>query len=62
MARVFWLSEGAWAKIEPHPPHQRPDKPRVDERRVISSSLHVLTTGCRRRDVPTADGSQTTVC
>lgn len=36
MARLFWLSDGAWAVIEPHLPRGLPGKPRVDDRRVIS--------------------------
>ncbi len=52
MARLFWLSDEAWAVIAPHLPHGRPGKPRVDDRRVISGILHVLKTGCRWRDTP----------
>jgi transposase len=52
MARLFWLSDETWAVIEPHLPHGRPGKPRVDDRRVISGILHVLKVGCRWRDVP----------
>ncbi len=36
MARLFWLSDKAWAALEPHLPHGRPGKPSVDDRRVIS--------------------------
>jgi len=36
MARLFWLSDKAWAALEPHLPHGRPGKPRVDDRRVIT--------------------------
>ena len=61
MARLFWLSEEAWAAIEPHLPHGRPGKPRVDDRRVISGILHVLKTGCRWRDVPSDYGPATTI-
>ena len=52
MARLFWLSNEAWAVIEPHLPRGQPGKPRVDDRRVISGILHVLKVGCRWRDVP----------
>jgi hypothetical protein len=45
MARLFWLSDEAWARIEPHLPHGQPGKPRVDDRRVISGILHVLKVG-----------------
>jgi transposase len=37
MARLFWLSDEAWALIEPHLPRGKPGKPRVDDRRVISN-------------------------
>jgi transposase len=61
MARLFWLSDEAWAVIDPHLPRGRPGKPRVDDRRVISGILHVLKTGCRWRDVPTEYGPATTI-
>jgi transposase len=53
---LFWLSDEAWAAIEPHLPYGKPGKPRVDDRRVISGILHVLKVGCRWRDVPAAYG------
>lgn len=52
MARLFWLSDEAWALVERHLPRGKPGRPRVDDRRVISGILHVLKTGCRWRDVP----------
>ena len=61
MAHLFWLSDKAWAAIEPHLPQGLPGKPRVDDRRVISGILHVLKTGCRWRDVPAAYGPPTTI-
>lgn len=61
MPHLFWLSDQAWAAIQPHLPHGRPGKPRVDDRRVISGILHVLKTGCRWRDCPAAYGPATTV-
>jgi transposase len=61
MAHLFWLSDAAWAAIEPHLPRGLPGKPRVDDRRVISGILHVLKTGCRWRDVPSAYGPPTTI-
>jgi transposase len=43
MARsLFWLSDEAWKTLEPHLPHGKPGKPRVDDRTVISGILHVL--------------------
>jgi transposase len=56
MAHLFWLSDQAWAALEPHLPRGRPGKPRVDDHRVISGILHVLKTGCCWRDVPAAQG------
>ena len=61
MARLFWLSDAAWAAIEPHLPHGQPGKPRVDDRRVISGILHILKTGGRWRDVPPEYGPATTI-
>ena len=61
MAHLFWLSDETWAVIEPHLPHGKPGKPRVDDRRVISGILHVLKTGCRWRDVPSAYGPASTI-
>lgn len=61
MAYLFWLSDEAWTAIEPHLPHGKPGKPRVDDRRVISGILHVLKTGCRWRDVPADYGPPTTI-
>ena len=36
MAHLFWLSDEAWAAIEPHLPHGLPGKLGVDDRRIIS--------------------------
>jgi len=40
MTRLFWLSDEAWAAIDPLLPRGKPGKPRVDDRRVISEPLH----------------------
>ena len=61
MPHLFWLSDDAWKKIEPHRPRGKPGKPRVDDRVVISGILHVLKVGCRWRDVPSAYGPPTTI-
>jgi transposase len=61
MTRLLWLSDDAWAAIDPHLPRGKPGKPRVDDRRVISGILHVLKTGCRWRDVPPEYGPATTI-
>ncbi len=61
MSRLFWLSDEAWALIDPHLPRGLPGKPRVDDRRVISGILHVLKTGCRWRDAPGEYGPAGTI-
>lgn len=61
MSDLFWLSDDAWAAIEPHLPANQPGARRVDDRRVISGILHVLKVGCRWRDVPAAYGPAKTI-
>jgi transposase len=61
MSRLFWLSDEAWAAIEPHLPKNQPGARRVDDRRVISGILHVLKTGCRWKDCPAKYGPPTTI-
>lgn len=58
---LFWLSDEAWAAIEPHLPKNQPGARRVDDRRVISGILHVLKVGCRWCDCPAAYGPSTTI-
>ena len=58
---LFWLSDEAWAAIEPHLPRNQPGARRVDDRRVISGILHVLKVGCRWCDCPAEYGPSTTV-
>jgi len=41
MGDLFWLSDEAWAAIEPHLPKTQPGARRVDDRRVISGIVHV---------------------
>ena len=43
MGSHFWLSGEAWSAVEPHLPKNQPGARRVDDRRVISGILHVLT-------------------
>ena len=61
MSSGFWLSDRAWAAIEPHLPKNQPGARRVDDRRVISGILHVLKVGCRWCDCPTDYGPSTTI-
>ena len=58
---LFWLSDEAWAAIEPHLPKNQPGARRVDDRRVISGILYVLKAGCRWCDCPADYGPSTTV-
>src|SRR3546814_380345 len=58
---LFWLSDEAWAAIEPHLPQNQPGARRVDDRRVISGILHVLKIGCRWCDCPADYGPATTI-
>ncbi|MGU3408380.1 transposase [Methylobacterium brachiatum] len=47
--------------IEPFMPKDQLGPAREDDRQIISSILHVLTSGCRWRDSPAAYGPRTTV-
>lgn len=59
MAGEFWLSDEAWAAIEPLMPKNQPGARRVDDRRVISGIVHVLKAGCRWKDCPAVYGPPT---
>ena len=58
---LFWLSDKAWAAIEPHLPQNQPGARRVDDRRVIFGIPHVLKVGCRWCDCPAGYGPSTTI-
>ena len=57
----FWLSEAQFARLAPHLPTDTRGVARVDDRRVISGIIHVLQSGCRWRDAPTAYGPHKTL-
>jgi transposase len=61
MSGLFWLSDDAWAVIEPHLPTNQPGAHRTDDRRVISGIIHVLRSGCRWQDCPACYGPPTTI-
>ena len=61
MSAGFWLSDNAWAAIEPLLPTNQPGARRVDDRRVISGIIHVLRVGCRWQDCPPDYGPSTTI-
>jgi transposase len=46
-SNLFWLSDEQWMRIEPYLPTDVRGKERVDDRRIISGIVHVLTSGCR---------------
>ena len=45
---LFWLSDEAWAAIEPHLPRNQPGARRVHDRRVISGTLHITVGSAAR--------------
>ena len=61
MAGEYWLSDVAWAAIEPLLPTVYPGARRKDDRRIISGIIHVLRSGCRWQDCPAVYGPSTTV-
>jgi transposase len=58
---LYWLSDVEWRRIEPLMPRGRRGANRVDDRRVISGIIHMLRSGARWRDCPSAYGSYTTI-
>lgn len=52
MAKLYWLSDAEWARIERMLPRGRRGAHRVDDRRVISGIMHMLRSGARWRDCP----------
>jgi len=61
MANEYWLTDEAWAKIEPSIPTGRQSVKPANNRRVISGILNVLKYGCRWRDGPAVYGPHTTI-
>jgi len=61
VAGEYWLSDEAWAAIDPLLPKIYAGARRVDDRRIISGILHVLRSGCRWIDCPIVYGPHTTV-
>lgn len=61
MAGEYWLSDEAWAAIDPLLPKIYPGARRKDDRRIISGIIHVLRSGCRWQDCPAVYGPSTTV-
>jgi transposase len=61
MARLYWLSDAEWARIEPLLPRGRRGAHRVNDRRVLSGIVHMLRSGARWRDCPVDYGPYTTI-
>jgi transposase len=57
----FWLTDAQISKIAPHSPTDTPGKARVDDRRVISGTVHVLNSGGRWIDAPPEYGPKKTL-
>ena len=60
MSGQFWLTDEQVERLRPHVSKAR-DKPRVDDRRVLSGILHVLRNGLRWRDAPAVYGPHKTL-
>ena len=58
---LFWLSDRQFARLRPLLPTDTRGVPRVDDRRVISGTVHVLRSGCRWKDAPAAYGPRKTL-
>ena len=61
MSELFWLTEAQFGRLEPFLPTDTRGVPRVDDRRVISGIVHVLKSGCRWKDAPSAYGPPKTL-
>lgn len=46
-SNLSWPSDEQWRQIEPHLPTDVRGRDRMDDRRVISGTLHVLKSGCQ---------------
>ena len=57
MPRGFWLNDAQWERLAP----LLPNKPRVDDRRVISGIVVALQSGGRWIDVPAEYGPRKTL-
>ena len=61
MPGEFWLSDRQWRRLRPLLPNKPRGVPRVDDRRVVSSIVHVLRSGCRWADTPAFYGPRKTL-
>ena len=61
MVYLFWFSDTQWARFEPLLPSNTRGLKRVDDRRVLSGIVHVIRSGGRWVDAPTAYGPKKTL-
>jgi transposase len=61
MTKLYWMSDGEWARLEPLLLSGRRDAHRVDDRRVVSGIIRVLRSAARWRDFLSGHGPCTTV-
>ena len=61
MSDLFWLTPAQMERLTPLLPRDTRGVPRVDDRLVISGIIHVLRSGCRWKDAPSAYGPHKTL-
>ncbi len=57
----FWLPEAQFAQLQPLLPNKVRGVPRVDDRKVISGTIHVIRYGLMWRDAPACYGPHKTL-
>lgn len=60
MSELFWLTDAQMARLAPYFPKAH-GKPRVDDRRVLSGIIFIISNGLRWCDAPTACGPRKAV-
>ena len=55
------MGNGQWERMRPLSPNKPRGVPRVDDQRVISGIVHVLQSGCQRKDAPAIYGPPKTL-
>lgn len=61
MTELFWLNDDQWDLLDACLPHGQAGARRVDDRRVVSGIIYVLSTGCAWGDCPPDYGPPMTV-
>lgn len=51
MSELFWLSDAAWAALEPHLPKNQPGARRVDDRRIRENGYYASFNGSMRDEL-----------